>query len=404
MKKYLFILSLSLVFITSCAKKENLTQMKEGNWYGEFITNGNKIPFVFEVDKDSLGTAVTLKNGSEKVVLQGVLIQGDTVVIPIEAYDTEFRGILSDNQLRGKFKRLFDEKDQGVDFTAEFSTHPRFETNGKNDISLQGKWSIQFISEKDTNRNVGIFDNKDGILTGSILTNSGDLRFLEGVTDKDGFRLSAFAGLSPYLIKGNFIDDNHFEGEFVTIRGVQKLKGLRDNNASLDNPYTQTSLKNGFNTLNFDLEDLSGKKYSLSNPAFKNKVVVISILGSWCPNCLDEMQFLVPWYNANKDRGVEVIGISFERKDDPEYVNRVLTNLIKKHQTTYPILIGGKIGDESAVFPELTQLKGYPTTIFIDKKGNVRKIHTGFNGPATGLFYDEFQKDFNQQVDNLLNE
>nr|MBP6140155.1 TlpA family protein disulfide reductase [Bacteroides sp.] len=110
------------------------------------------------------------------------------------------------------------------------------------------------------------------------------------------------------------------------------------------------------------------------------------------------------WYKANKERGVEVVGLAFERKTEPAYVQKVLSNLINKHQTTYDILVAGKIGDDKKVLPEIDGLKSYPTTIFIDKKGNVRKIHTGFNGPATGLFYDEFKSEFNKLVDELLAE
>jgi hypothetical protein len=54
--------------------------------------------------------------------------------------------------------------------------------------------------------------------------------------------------------------------------------------------------------------------------------------------------------------------------------------------------------------PEIDNFSSYPTTIFIDKQGKVRKIHTGFSGPATGLFYREFQEEFNALVDSLLSE
>ena len=46
----------------------------------------------------------------------------------------------------------------------------------------------------------------------------------------------------------------------------------------------------------------------------------------------------------------------------------------------------------------------YPTTIFIDKKGKVREIHTGFSGPGTGKYYDEFVTEFNQLMDKLISE
>jgi peroxiredoxin len=227
---------------------------------------------------------------------------------------------------------------------------------------------------------------------------------LEGIVDKEGFKLSAFAGLSPYLIEGSFLDNNRFEGRFVTARGTQVIKGVRNDKASMADPYSLTQMKKGYTSLDFKLKNLNGEDVSLSDARFKGKVVIVSILGSWCPNCLDEMSYLAPWYKENKSRGVEIVGLSFERKDDPEYVHKVLANLVKRYDATYDILFAGKLGDEASVLPAIDKLRSYPTTIFVDKKGRVRKIQTGFNGPATGLFYEEFKTDFNQLVDSLLAE
>ena len=52
----------------------------------------------------------------------------------------------------------------------------------------------------------------------------------------------------------------------------------------------------------------------------------------------------------------------------------------------------------------LNHILSYPTTIFIDKKGSVRKIHTGFNGPATGKEYDDFKAEFEGFIELLNNE
>ena len=75
---------------------------------------------------------------------------------------------------------------------------------------------------------------------------------------------------------------------------------------------------------------------------------------------------------------------------------------------TYPILLA-QYGSASKVkanekLPMLNHVLSYPTTIFIDKKGQVRKIHTGFNGPATGEKYKNFKKEFEEFLDVLLNE
>lgn len=408
MKKYSLFNILLILLLTACGgQKQESQKLKAGKWYGEFTAEKNNIPFTFEVENtasDSLPTLVTLTNGEERVPIENISYSGDTVTIYIKEYDTQLQGVLKGDTLKGIFRRLFNEEDKGTPFRAIYGNIPRFKTEGTASDSLAGKWDIQFISENGTKNNVGIFAGKDGILTGSILTNSGDFRYLEGVIDADGFRLSAFAGLSAYLIKGSFTDKDNFEGEFISTRGVQKIKGTRNNKAALSNPYDLTTLKKGYKTLDFKFPNLNGQEVSLSDPEFKDKVVIISILGSWCPNCLDEMAFLAPWYKENKDRGIEIIGLAFERKDDPEYVKKVLSNLIKKYDTSYEVLIAGKLGDEAKALPAIDGVKTYPTTIFIDKKGIVRKIHTGFSGPATGLFYDEFKQEFNKLVDELVNE
>lgn len=408
MKKYILI-SLSIVFLLAAcnkAKKEPL-KMKHGKWRAEFILkDNNKIPFIFEVNNEPNNTSetVTLINGDERVVLDDIKYIGDSVIIPVKAYDTALKGIISGDTLKGVFKRLFSDNDPGVEFKAVYGNNPRFQDNGQLEISLAGKWDVIFTDGNKSNNYVGIFEHKNGITTGSILTNSGDFRFMEGVTDKEGFRLSAFAGLSPYLIQGKFTDNNHFEGQYISPRGIQAIAGTRNEKAALADPYSLTRLNKGFKTIDFKFKNLQGEEISLSDAKFKNKVVIISILGSWCPNCLDEMAYLSPWYKENKDRGVEIVGLSFERKDDLEYVRTVLSNLVKKYDTSYDILFAGKLGNESTALPAIDKIRSYPTTIFIDKKGLVRKIHTGFNGPATGLFYEEFKSDFNKLTDDLLAE
>ena len=134
--------------------------------------------------------------------------------------------------------------------------------------------------------------------------------------------------------------------------------------------------------------------------------MIVTVLGSWCPNCLDEAAFLAPWYKANKDRGVEIIGLAFERKNDFEYGKRTLSRLKERFDIRYELLFAGLAGTESAsnALPALSGISAFPSTIFIDRKGNVRKVHTGFSGPATGKYYQEFQAEFNALIDELLAE
>ncbi|HEV7383205.1 MAG TPA: TlpA disulfide reductase family protein, partial [Dyadobacter sp.] len=152
--------------------------------------------------------------------------------------------------------------------------------------------------------------------------------------------------------------------------------------------------------------DSDGKTVSLSDPQYKDKVVIIQILGSWCPNCMDETNFLAPWYKKNKGRGVEIIGLAFEHSDKPEVSNPKLKRMINRFGMTYPVLLAGTNSDEATgkALPMLNKVMSYPTTIFIDKKGKVREIHTGFSGPGTGKYYDQFVEDFNGLMDKMIAE
>lgn len=399
-------LSVILGFV-SC---NNVSSLQNGIWHGELtLADNQKAPFLFEVLNAGTDSAtVVLMNGDERVKLAGVAFHGDTLVIPIEAYDALIKGTVRNDKIEGRFVKNYIENDSGVVFTAHFNLQNRFEpVPNPTAIKIDGKWDVLFVNEKgDTTRNVGVFKSVDGIVTGSILTNSGDLRYLEGAYTQNGVQLSAFSGLSPYLFTFAFTDSDNFTGIFHTTRGTTLLVGIRNENAGLADPYSLAKLKPGFESLGFNLPNLEGQNVSLENERYKGKVVIVSILGSWCPNCLDEMAYLAPWYDANKERGVEIIGVSFERKNDFEYAKTALTRLKNRYKANYELLFGGEVGKESVAnaLPELDNFSSYPTTIFIDKTGKVRKIHTGFNGPATGLFYEEFKKDFNALIDSLLAE
>jgi thiol-disulfide isomerase/thioredoxin len=147
---------------------------------------------------------------------------------------------------------------------------------------------------------------------------------------------------------------------------------------------------------------------SINDPAYKNKVVIVQILGSWCPNCMDETRFLSAWYLQNKSRGLAIIGLAYERMASFANAKKMLQPFISRLHVTYPILATGVTVSDSLrtekTLPEIQEIIGFPTTIFVDKKGMIRKIHTGFNGPGTGEHYEVYKKEFNELVNSLLAE
>lgn len=391
--------------VASC--KTEKPSLKEGIWRGTFILPGNEIPFLFEIrggKPDS--TAVILINGTNRFRQDHVSYRNDSVFIPIDLYDVVLKGKFTGTSINGRFiKNGTGKKDEGIPFKAEWGNPQRFPSEKEApSISLSGTWDCEISENNQAEKTVGTFNQEGSALTGSILTTSGDYRFLEGMVYGKKFILSEFCGSTPYLVKGEFSDENTFTGEFITPRQTSKLTGKHNPNASLPDPYKISQLKPGYTSVSFSFPDLDSKPVTLSDPQYKGKVVVVTLMGSWCPNCLDENTFLSSWYKSNHQRGVEIIGLGFERKDDFKDAQISLSRIKKRLDIPYKILIAGKSTTESAskALPTLTGISAFPTTLFIDKKGNVRKIHTGFSGPATGKFYEEFKTEFNQLIDQLL--
>ena len=147
---------------------------------------------------------------------------------------------------------------------------------------------------------------------------------------------------------------------------------------------------------------------SINDARFKNKVVIIQIMGSWCPNCMDETQFLSDYYNKNKGRGVEVIALAYEYTTDKDRSTRSLRKFQQRFNVQYPMLnTGVTVGDSlrtEKTLPQITDIKMFPTSLVLDKTGKVRSIDTGFNGPGTGEHYTEYKSEFESLVGKLLGE
>jgi len=114
-------------------------------------------------------------------------------------------------------------------------------------------------------------------------------------------------------------------------------------------------------------------------------VVVLSITGSWCPNCHEESPLLQSYYERYREQGLEVVALAFEYTGDPVRDTDQLRIFARRHQLTYPILLAGTTeeGEIARKLPQLVNFGAYPTTIFVGRDGTVKRIHTGFEGRAT---------------------
>jgi len=130
-------------------------------------------------------------------------------------------------------------------------------------------------------------------------------------------------------------------------------------------------------------------------------------MGSWCPNCMDETRLYCRWYEKYQPQGLEIIALAYERASDFPTAVRSISRLKQHFNCGYEFLIANYSTDKEAAartLPMLNRVIAYPTSIFIDRQGRVRKIHTGFNGPGTGPLYTRFVEQYTAFIEQLLAE
>jgi len=386
--------------------------LREGPWRAVLTTQGQQIPFLFEVEKDSANQPiVVLRNGEEKLRLDEITTAGDSTTIRLGAFDAALVVRPDGNgQLKGSWVKYDAKEPYRVPLTASLGGQQRFlPTTTTKAADFNGTWSTTFKDGDKTYPAVGVFKQRGNEVTGTFLTNTGDYRYLAGQVNGDTLKVSTFDGSHGFLFTATQPTDSTLTGDFYSGKaGHETWTAVKDANAQLPDADGLAAMKPGEKKLTFQFPSIADKNTTLSptDPKYQGKVVVVQILGSWCPNCMDETNFLAPWYEQNKQRGVEVIGLGYERS--PEYAKAAerLRKMKDRFNVGYDIAVAGTStsADASKSLPQLSKVLAFPTTIFLDKKGEVRKIHTGFSGPGTGQYYDQEKAAFNKTIDELLAE
>ena len=407
------ILSILLIFSIATTASAQI-KLKTGMWRGT-LTNESKhqLPFNFEVTNVGSKQQIAIINSTEHYKVPGVTTKGDSVFIKMPLFDSEFRLKLTGDNLTGNWIRHLGDHDSALPFAATPNTPWRFLKNPeKPKFDITGRWAAVFGEGTDgRDELVGEFKQTGNRLTGTFLTTTGDDRYLEGSVSGDRMYLSCFDGCHAFLFTAKIKDAKTLvDGEnYSGFSAFTKWTAVKNANAKLPDAYALTAMKPGVKKIAFSFPDINGKKVSLTDARFKNKVVIVQILGSWCPNCMDETNFIINsgYYKKYHRKGVEVVGLAYERTTDFKKSQKTVAQLKDHFKVPYPLLITGYTpakGDPQKSLPQLAGFMGFPTTIIIDKKGNVRKIHTGFNGPGTGKHYTEFIVEFDKLTEDLLAE
>ena len=133
----------------------------------------------------------------------------------------------------------------------------------------------------------------------------------------------------------------------------------------------------------FALKSHSGENLRLSE--FRGEVVMINFWASWCGPCRQEMPLLDELYTQYQPLGFTILGVNVE--EDPSKAKQ----LLKESPVNFPILF-----DNKSEVSKLYKVVAMPSTVLVDRDGNVRYLHQGYK-PG-------YEESYQHQVRALIRE
>ncbi len=372
-----------------------------------------ELPFLWEVTYvNDTSFYIEIINGDERVKVEAQDIKfgrnkqtgKDTLRINFPIFGSYITAMYQERVIEGEW--VVPAKSLRIPFLARYGQNHRFTTVSKPPITdLTGKWDCTFdLAAKEPYKAIGELTQNGNILRGTFRTETGDYRFLDGEVQGDKFYLSCFDGAHAFLFEGKIRADGHLDGSFRSSKSEPEIwVGKRNDKAELRNANALTKANTG-GAVSFSFPNSDGKQVSLST--YGSKVKILQLMGTWCPNCYDETKFIINYLkeHPNLTDKVAVIPLAFERNADVAATQ--VATYKKRMGMPYDILIAGTTTNKAEAvksLPFLSQVVAYPTMVFLDKNNRVRRIHTGFDGPATSK-YAEFTKEFDDFMKILIAE
>ena len=371
------------------------------------------LPFNFEVHYTTPDSFyLVILNGKERLenryVSWGHNIRdgSDTLRIEFPVYGTYIAASFEEDFIEGYWYVPFRGEDYRIPFRAWHGRSERFEGIPDSSVAdLTGKWKVTFSVEKDLQSYaVGEFMQDGHVLRGTFVKTTGDYRFLDGKVDGNRMFLSTFDGTHAYLFEAKILDDGSLSGVYRSGKHYKTYwTAVRDADFTLPSADSLVQQRSEAGPVTFQLKDLEGNVVSPQDPEFEGKPMLIQVMGTWCPNCRDETEFLSGHLSTGQKDSLGLIAIAFERSGDYYKALPALRKFQQQFNVDYPVLFGGSLNkaDAHAVFPQLDTILAYPTMLFLDRDKHIKAVHTGFNGPATSGFA-AFQTSFSQQIEHLI--
>ncbi len=401
-------ISIGLMFLLGCQRP----LPESATWSGSItLADSRKLPLRFELDLASPSLSGSFIVSDEFVPIPEIRRDGDSLSILISEYGAAMRGTWDGTSWNGTFFRY--RKDTvRLEFTASpESDRPVAQDTPKPSAGARLVGTFQVY-----------YDNPDGIdsttvakfwargdsIFGTFIDPSGDHGLMAGIQNGPEASLGRFTGWQANLIELEQ-KEGQWSGRYYARQLAPQSFRLVPRPSIPSTPLDprRTRMKNPRAPFVFAGITADGDSLQSSDARFKGKVLIVDIMGTWCHNCLDEAPILEQIYREYKDKGLEIVGLSFEVTNDQATARRNLDIYRKRHGLTFPLIYSGSLDAsnvESKIRSQLEDFFAYPTSLFIDRKGIVKHLHWGFKGPGTGEEYQQEVTRFYALVKELINE
>ncbi|MCZ4407722.1 TlpA disulfide reductase family protein [Cryomorphaceae bacterium 1068] len=406
------ILTLGLIlFFLSCGKKhpnvaKNRINLPATSWRFTLDLNGDLLPFngTFSDIKDYSAT-LTLINADEEIVIDDVQLQNDSVIVPLPFFNTEMKlSIESPYMLSGVWTNN-DKENYHIPLNAEEGQNFRFTPTGS-DRNVPSKYFARFELGTETEYPaILILENNRGNLTGTFLTETGDYRYLEGNVMNGSIHLSTFDGSHAFYFRADISGDSLINGLFKSGRHYQtNWEAVADSASELKNP-DEISFVIEDQLFDFELPNQDGEIVNWDKSHLNGKVVVLDIMGTWCPNCMDASRALKELSKPYSEDDLVVLPVLFEYQDDLAKAKNAFSKYSEELNIPEKFLFGGRASKKIAneKFPMLNSISSFPTLVFIGRDRHVAQVYTGFYGPGTGDYYTDFIESKQDLLQTLVN-
>jgi len=399
----LLILAFALAFAApALTRAQAPSQSLSGLWDAAVVVNGLEVPFRFEIAGTGAAISGSFFNGDEKVTSTGGKFDSGSLTLNFDHYATQIEAGLVNGRLAGVYNRATG----FYPFYAKRFTPPAAFPNEV--PAIDGLWTIGSVnSNKGESAWRFIVRQSGAEVTAAILRVDGDTGALSGTFRNGKFIVSHFSGARPLVLELSLQKDGSLE---ILRNRTEKMVAIRDTEAKLKgvaeptDPSRHSSVKDPTEPFKFAFPDITGKIVSNKDERFRNKVIIVGIGGSWCPNCHDEAPFLSELYTKYKDKGLEIVELSFEEESQKAKGFPRLLAFNKRYGVNYTVLLAGDQADVQEKVPQIHNLNSFPTTIFIGRDGLVRSVHAGFAGAVSGVFHSSAKEEITANVERLLAE